>query len=175
MKRKNKNILAVGLLLIAIAELLVYQSEWDFAHLSVYKIIFLNVIVSIGFIFWHSKESGPRILWTLATIGLGVFIFLFEFIQGFSAAEKQFNSWKIDEHEIIYAKQESYAGQGSKPYLKLRKIIFSGLFYQDIDEAKPNASFLELGTTECNVEFEKTKTEFDLCEKKQLNEPTKNE
>jgi hypothetical protein len=88
-------------------------------------------------------------------------------ITGF-VSERISNSWKINDYEIIYANQEYYAGKGSEPYLKLREKYFFDLFYKDIDKTKTNIFFLKLGTEECYVEFLKTKTEFDLCEKKQL-------
>ncbi|WP_341216556.1 hypothetical protein [uncultured Wocania sp.] len=168
MKQRTKDILAIILIIIVVAELLIYKSELNFAYSDIYTISILNLIVCIGFIFWHSKKLGARILLTFITIGIGLLILFFEFVRDFSQTEKRYNSWEINNYEIIYANQEYFAGPGSEAYLKLRKKYIFGLFYKDIDEIENNSTFLKLGKTDCIVEFLKTKTEFDLCENKQL-------
>jgi hypothetical protein len=168
MKKRTKDILATILIFLVIAELLIYNSELNFAYSNIYTITILNLIICIGFIFWYSKKLGARILMTLITIGIGLLILFFEFVRDFSQTEKRYNSWEINSYEIIYANQEYFAGPGSEAYLKLRKKYIFGLFYKDIDEIDHNSTFLKLGTTDCIVEFINTKTEFDLCEKKQL-------
>lgn len=79
-------------------------------------------------------------------------------------------NWEIEEYEIIYANMEYYAGPGGKPYLKLRKNCFFDQFYKTLDKQKTENTFLELGVgiKHCDLKFEKTEMEFDLCEKKQL-------
>ena len=109
-----------------------------------------------------------RILLTFITTGIGLLILFSEFVRDFSQTEKIYNSWKIDNYEIIYANQEYFVGKGSEAYLKLTKKYVFGLFHRVVDETDINSTFLKLGTTDCVVEFLKTKTEFDLCEKKQL-------
>ena len=168
MKQRTKYILAIILILIVVAELLIYNSELNFAYSNIYIITILNLIVCIGFIFWHSKKLGARILLTLITIGIGLLILFSAFVRDFSQTEKRYNSWEINNYEIIYAHQEYFVGPGSEAYLKLRKKYVLGLFYKDIDEIDDNSTFLKLGKTDCIVEFLKTKTEFNLCEKKQL-------
>ena len=168
MKQRTKDILAIILIIIVVAELLIYKSELNFAHSDIYKITFLNLFVIIGFTFWHSKKLGHRILSIVMTIGIGLIILFFEFAGDFSGTEKKHSAWKINDYEIIYTTQEYFAGPGSKPYLKLRKKYLSGIFYKDIDETETEVLFLKSEPKDCFVKFIKTKTEFDLCEKKQL-------
>ncbi len=168
MKQRTKDILAIILILIVIAELLIYKSELNFVYSNIYKITFLNLVLIIGFIFWHSKKLGHRILLTLITIGIGLLILFFEFVRDFSQTERIHKSWEIDNYEIIIANQEYFAGPGSKAYLKLRKKYALGLFYKDLDEIDNDLPFFKLGKENCIVEFLKTKTEFDLCEKRKL-------
>jgi len=168
MRQKTKDILAIILIIIIVVQLLIYKSELNFVFSDVFKITFINLVALIGFIFWYSKKSNHRILLTFAIVGISFLIFFFEFVNAFSGTEKRFNSWEINDYEVIYATQEFFAGPGSEPYLKLRKEYSFGLFYKDIDKTKTNISFLKLGKTDCFVEFTKSRTKFDLCKKKQL-------
>jgi hypothetical protein len=168
MKHRTKNILAIILIIIVVAELLIYKSNLNFALSDIYNITILNLVVIIGFTAWHSKKLGHRILVSVVTIGIGIIILFSEFFGDFSGTEKKHSSWEINEYEIIYATQEYFAGPGSKPYLKLRKKYLSGLFYEDIDETETEVVFFRSEQKDCIVKFLKTKTEFDLCKKKQL-------
>ena len=168
MKQRTKDILAIILIILVIVELLIYKSELNFAYSNIYKITFLNLVLIIGLTFWYSKKLGHRILSTLITVGIGLLILFFEFVRDFSQTEKRYSSWEINNYVIILANQEYFAGPGSETYLKLRKKYVFGLFYKDIDEIDNNSTFLKLGTEDCIVEFFRTKTVFDLCEKKQL-------
>lgn len=168
MKQKTKNIIGIVLGLFLIIEFLIYNSELNFIDSYTFKIIIVNIIIFTAFIFWFFNSNLHKILLTLTVIGIGICFLFWEFmITGF-VSERISNSWRIDDYEIIYANQEYYAGKGSDRYLKLREKYFFGLFYKDIDETRTNVHFLKLGTEECYVEFFKTKTEFDLCDKKQL-------
>lgn len=168
MKQRTKDILATIFILLVVAELLIYYSELNFAFSNIYTITILSLIVCIAFIFWYSKKLGARILLTLTSIGIGFFILFFEFVRDFSQTEKRYNSWEINNYEIIYANQEYFAGPGNEAFLKLRKKCVFGLFNKDIDEIDNNSTYFKLGKTDCVLEFIKTKTKFDLCEKKQL-------
>ncbi|WP_139856810.1 hypothetical protein [Aequorivita sinensis] len=168
MKQRTKDILAIILMIIVIAELVIYTSELNFAYSNIYKISFLNIVLIIGFIFWHSKKLGHRILLTIITIGIGLLVCFFEFVRDFSQTERVHRYWKIDNYEIIIANQEYFAGPGSSAYLKLREKYVFGLFYKDLEEIDNDSTFFELGKEDCIVEFLKTKTEFDLCKKRKL-------
>ncbi|WP_323789760.1 hypothetical protein [Psychroserpens sp.] len=168
MKQRIKDILAIILIVIVVAELMIYKSELNFAHSDIYKITFLNLVVIVGFTFWHSKKLGLQIISTVLTIGIGLIIIFFEFFGDFSGTEKKHSSWEINDYEILYITQEYLVGPGSKPYLKLRKKYLTGIFYKDIDETEVEVLFLKSEPEDCIVEFLKAKTEFDLCEKKQL-------
>ncbi|MDH7911120.1 hypothetical protein [Winogradskyella sp. SYSU M77433] len=167
-KQRTKDILAIILIILVTAELLIYKSELNFAHSNIYKITFLNLIVIIGFTLLHSNKLSHRILSLILTIGIGFTILFFEFIGDYSGTEKKHSSWEIDNYEIIYATQEYFAGPGSEPYLKLRKKYLFGTFYEDIDETETEVLFLKSEPEDFIVKFIKTKTEFDLCKKKQL-------
>ncbi len=167
-KQQTKHILAIFLILIVVAELFIYNSELDFAYSSIYTITILNLIVCIGFIFWYSKRIGIQILLTLTTIGISLVILIFQFVRDFSQTERIHKSWEIDDYEIFIANQEYFAGPGSEAYLKLREKYVFGLFYKDLEKIDNDLTVFKLGKEDCVVEFLKTKTKFDLCEKTKL-------
>ncbi|MEM8764972.1 MAG: hypothetical protein AAGD88_14225 [Bacteroidota bacterium] len=164
MKQTPKTILAVILIFLGAAQLLLYQSEWNFAPLGVYQILLLNLIVALAFVFRYFKKLWSLILLTIFTISVAIVILVFELSHSFSGTEKHLNSWEIEQYEVILAKEEYAAGPGSEHYLKLRKRAFFGLFYKDVDSTEIKSSALKIGKSECLVSFEKTKLTFDLCE-----------
>ncbi|MEO1486466.1 MAG: hypothetical protein AAFU57_12010 [Bacteroidota bacterium] len=164
MKQTPKTILALILIFLGAAQLLLYQSEWNFEPLSVYQIVLLNLIVSLAFIFRYFKKLWSLILLTIVTISIAIVILVFELSSSFSGTEKHLNSWEIEQYDVILAKEEYVAGPGSEPYLKLRKRTFFSWFYKDIDRTEAKSSTLKIGKSECLVSFEKTKLTFDLCE-----------
>lgn len=84
MQKKTKDIQAIILVVIVIAELLVYNSELRFTLANTYTIALLNLIVCVGFVFWYSKHLGIRLLLTLVTIVIVFIILFFEFVRDFS-------------------------------------------------------------------------------------------
>lgn len=168
MNTKIKDGLAIVLIIIVIAELLVYNSELSFTYANTYTITLLNVIFCIGFLFWYTKKIGVRILITLVTIAFGLLILFFEFIRDFSQTERIHNSWNINNYEIIYANQEYFAGPGSEAYLKLNRKYIFGIFTKNIDEVGLSSTYFKLGSTDCTIAFPKSGIEFNLCERIQI-------
>ena len=168
MQKKTKDIQAIILVVIVIAELLVYNSELRFTLANTYTIALLNLIVCVGFVFWYSKHLGIRLLLTLVTIVIVFIILFFEFVRDFSQSENLHKSWVINNYEIVYANQEYFAGPGSEAYLKLNRTFVFGMFNKDIEVIDVDSTFLKLGLTDCIVEFTSSKLKFDLCERKQL-------
>ena len=170
MKHKAKNIIGLILILTLAIEFFIYYSGYNLVTDRSLEIGISTLLISVVFIFIYFKKLKFRILAGLPIIILGIMFLIYEFFGAFGGTEKISWNWEIDEYEIIYATQEYYAGPGSKPYLKLRKKYLLDLFYRTLDEQETEYTFLELGLGEkhCNLEFEKTGTEFDICEKKQI-------
>ena len=170
MKRKILNI--IGLILIAIIaiEFAVYYSDFNLVNDRTLEIGMTTLIVTVIFILVYFKKWSYRILIGLPTLIFGIIFLGLETIGIMAGSEKISWNWKIGEYEIIYANMEYYAGPGGKPYLKLRENYFFDQFYKTLDKQNAENTFLELGVGKkhCDLKFEKTGMEFDLCEKKQL-------
>ena len=170
MKQKILNIIGLILIVIIAIEFVIYYSEFNLVNDRTLEIGMTTLIVSLIFIFVYFKKWSYRILLGLPTLGFGIIFLGLETIGIMTGSEKISWNWKIGEYEIIYANMEYYAGPGENPYLKLRKNYFFDQFYKTLDKQKTEYTFLELGVGKkhCDLKFEKTGMEFDLCEKKQL-------
>ena len=170
MNQKAKNIFGLILIVVLAIEFYIYYSDFNLVTDRTLEIGIATLLICITFVFYYFKKWSFRILIGLPTLVIGIMFLFYEFIGAFAGSEKISWNWEIEEYEIIYATQEYYAGQGSKPYLKLRKKYLFDLFYKTFDKQKTELTFVELGLGKkhCFLEFEKTGTKFDLCQKKQL-------
>jgi hypothetical protein len=170
MKRQILNIIGLILIVIIAIEFAVYYSDFNLVNDQTLEIGMTMLIVTLIFIFVYFKKWSYRISIGLPTLIFGIIFLGLETIGIMAGSEKISWNWKIGEYEIIYANMEYYAGPGGKPYLKLRENYFFDQFYKTLDKQKTENTFLELGVGKkhCDLKFEKTGMEFDLCEKKQL-------
>ncbi|WP_376895192.1 hypothetical protein [Bizionia sediminis] len=162
----------IGLILIAIIaiEFGIYYSDFNLVNDRTLEIGMITLIATLIFIYIYFNKWSYRILIGLPTLIFGIIFLGLETIGIMAGSEKISWNWKIGEYEIIYANMEYYAGPGGKTYLKLREKYFFDQFYKTLDKQKTENTFLELGIGKknCDLKFEKTGMEFDLCEKKQL-------
>ncbi|WP_310379631.1 hypothetical protein [Flavobacterium sp.] len=158
------------LIVIIAIEFAVYYSDFNLVNDKTLEIGTTTLIVFVIFIFVYIKKWRYKILLVLPTLAFGIIFLGLEIIGIIAGSEKISWKWKIGEYEVIYANMEYYAGPEGRQYLKLRKNYFFDQFYKTLDKQKTENTFLELGIgkNNCDLKFEKTGMEFDLCEKKQL-------
>lgn len=170
MKQVTKDIILLILIFVVGLEFLIYYSEFNLVNDKTIEIGLITLMTCIIFTSIYFKKGIYRFLIGLPILIIGgVFLFL-EIMGAIAGSEKINCNWEIEEYEIIYATQEYFAGPGSEPYLKLQKKYIFDLLYKTFDKQKTEYKFMELCFEQqhCIIEFEKTETKFNLCDKVQL-------